>query len=533
MLRSLVGSEMCIRDRSPVMSAQYNPESYQLSHAGQQLLKVVDLGMQTVGQLTLGDHLGPHTKSTAHSMCGVQGAPGRVALLTIQNDLVVLDLDSISLETRLADWKRMIHGSGELSEEGPLTIEYDGHKDASSPKHGKVDDKEHHGGNTWAGGTGGADTAGLGGKGGPYRLDKGNDVYQISEKEKQNVSDESKAAAREMAKQELAKRLAEIDMSEHQAGVYQHLRSAVDKEISQLRVVLQSVEAKKSERKWLRNQISGDLDDRKLVDGVVGEKNVYMRRGEEDHSAGLSQDKPKRMSFVMDVSGSMYRFNSQDGRLDRLMQTAVMIMESLHGFEHKYEYSMVGHSGDGPAISFIDYGAPPQNDKERLQVCHKMHAHTQYCMSGDTTVEAAQLAINSVATKEADDYFVFLISDANLRRYDIHPRELATTLTQNPKVHAHAFFIASLGDEAIRLAKEMPLGIAHVCLDPTRLPPTFKHIFTCLLYTCDAADEEDSVDLGGRRIIKKKKKTQIGCRLFRENSVNDNVHNSSIRQRRI
>ncbi len=29
---------------------------------------------------------------------------------------------------------------------------------------------------------------------------------------------------------------------------------------------------------------------------------------------------------------------------------------------------------------------------------------------------------------------------------------------------------------------------------------------TVLLYTSDAADEEDSVDLGGRRIIKKKKK---------------------------
>ena len=26
---------------------------------------------------------------------------------------------------------------------------------------------------------------------------------------------------------------------------------------------------------------------------------------------------------------------------------------------------------------------------------------------------------------------------------------------------------------------------------------------SCLLYTSDAADEEDSVDLGGRRIIKK------------------------------
>mgnify|MGYP003381642145 CR=1 FL=1 len=30
----------------------------------------------------------------------------------------------------------------------------------------------------------------------------------------------------------------------------------------------------------------------------------------------------------------------------------------------------------------------------------------------------------------------------------------------------------------------------------------------CLLYTSDAADERSSVDLGGRRIIKKKKKTE-------------------------
>ena len=37
----------------------------------------------------------------------------------------------------------------------------------SEPKHGKVDpdNKPHVGGNTWAGGTGGRDTAGLGGVG--------------------------------------------------------------------------------------------------------------------------------------------------------------------------------------------------------------------------------------------------------------------------------------------------------------------------------------------------------------------------------
>ena len=33
----------------------------------------------------------------------------------------------------------------------------------------------------------------------------------------------------------------------------------------------------------------------------------------------------------------------------------------------------------------------------------------------------------------------------------------------------------------------------------------FRVYETCLLYTSDAADERSSVDLGGRRIIKKKK----------------------------
>ena len=36
------------------------------------------------------------------------------------------------------------------------------------------------------------------------------------------------------------------------------------------------------------------------------------------------------------------------------------------------------------------------------------------------------------------------------------------------------------------------------------LENTERLVTSCLLYTSDAADEEDSVDLGGRRIIKKK-----------------------------
>src|SRR5674536_158259 len=38
---------------------------------------------------------------------------------------------------------------------------------------------------------------------------------------------------------------------------------------------------------------------------------------------------------------------------------------------------------------------------------------------------------------------------------------------------------------------------------PSSACPSSWRSETCLLYTSDAADEEDSVDLGGRRIIKK------------------------------
>src|SRR5674536_394853 len=43
-------------------------------------------------------------------------------------------------------------------------------------------------------------------------------------------------------------------------------------------------------------------------------------------------------------------------------------------------------------------------------------------------------------------------------------------------------------------------------LRKSRCTATTRRSPSCLLYTSDAADEEDSVDLGGRRIIKKKKK---------------------------
>ena len=45
----------------------------------------------------------------------------------------------------------------------------------------------------------------------------------------------------------------------------------------------------------------------------------------------------------------------------------------------------------------------------------------------------------------------------------------------------------------------------------------------CLLYTSDAADERSSVDLGGRRIIKKKKHNTDTRLLCRQETITENI----------
>ena len=59
---------------------------------------------------------------------------------------------------------------------------------------------------------------------------------------------------------------------------------------------------------------------------------------------------------------------------------------------------------------------------------------------------------------------------------------------------------------SLRKVSKLPLGPGRpVGATPRRLNPSdLAKSATCLLYTSDAADERSSVDLGGRRIIKKK-----------------------------
>jgi hypothetical protein len=73
-------------------------------------------------------------------------------------------------------------------------------KISGAPKHGQIDPKNcpHIGGNTWAGGTGGSMTAGLGGAGGPYRLASGHPIHQISDEIKLSINKQVGSAAKSL-----------------------------------------------------------------------------------------------------------------------------------------------------------------------------------------------------------------------------------------------------------------------------------------------------------------------------------------------
>lgn len=386
-----------------------------------------------------------------------------------------------NLERSLNEWKRMIGGDDDLT----MTIDRASGKDVDSPKHGKIDEKNepHVGGNTWAGGTGGRDTAGLGGKGGPYRLDAGHQVHQVPDYEKDNVPEHVRKAAREMNRKAFAEKLREIKMSEYDAQLYEQYSSGVRKQVQTLRSILQSLQAKSQDRTWLKNQTSGDLDDNRLIDGLTGEKSIYKKRGDQDPEIGAPQEKPKRLRLVVDVSGSMYRFNGHDKRLERMLESTLMVMEGLDGFAERIKYDIYGHSGEDNDIQFINHMKIPENNKERLAVLKEMYAHSQFCMSGDHTLSGTVLAINELGmvADQFDESFVVVLSDANFDRYGIRPENFGKILNRNENVDAYAIFIGSLGNQASELSKRLPAGKSFVCLDTKKLPEILQTIFTAAM----------------------------------------------------
>ena len=120
-----------------------------------------------------------------------------------------------------------------------------------------------------------------------------------------------------------------------------------------------------------------------------------------------------------------------------------------------------------------------------MRVLQGMIAHSQYCQSGDHTLEAVEQAISGLSQLGDDNEsggggIVIAVSDANLRRYGIHPRYLAKAIEEGNehKVKAHCIFIGSLGEEADEIKRELPVGRGFVCMQTKELPSIIRNILT-------------------------------------------------------
>lgn len=91
---------------------------------------------------------------------------------------------------------------------------------------------------------GGYNTAGMGGVGGPYRLDLGHQVHQLPESMKEQIPEHIRQKAREMARRAYKQRLNEIKMSDFEAELYDKFHGKVEKQITQLRVIIDSLQVK-------------------------------------------------------------------------------------------------------------------------------------------------------------------------------------------------------------------------------------------------------------------------------------------------
>jgi hypothetical protein len=256
----------------------------------------------------------------------------------------------------------------------------------------------------------------------------------------------------------------------------------------------------------------------------------------------------KRIQFVVDVSGSMIRFNGADRRLERMLEASLLVMETLPRrsvedaaeeaaegagegevagsagagaggasnaeLADLMEYSITGHSGDTADEVFVDFpdgdagtstvddlfgmlgGGRSKynssrkrkhriprgvlNERDKMSVMERMVAHSQFCMPGDHTLQAAEIAVNRAlqGAEEGDNVqrMVIVLSDANFERYGIQPADLSRIMRKSEKVKVHMILIASLGDEAEEVARQLPLGYAHLCSESSDLPAILRKI---------------------------------------------------------
>ncbi|KAH8984497.1 AAA domain-containing protein [Lactarius hatsudake] len=366
----------------------------------------------------------------------------------------VFDFDVYRIETteKLDEILRK-HGIVVYVHMKPLYMQFDPQKtDLDKPKHGQEDPsgEAHTGGNTFAGG--------------------------ISNTLKEDVPESVREQARLMARKELEARLAELNMTSAGADSYGALLTAVQAHIAQLHDLLEHLAARGEERVWVKRQTDGELDDTRLTEGLTGEAAVYKRRGMAKPELGRPQVKPKRIRFLFDISASMYRFQ-HDGRLQRSLETAVMLMESFNVLSRKDKYAW--DSGDEPEIPLVKVGDSVEEDSERWAVAQKMKYITQYTFSGDSTVAAIEKAVDEVAVFDGDDHFVIALTDANFGQYRITEADLGRVMNRHPKVKTALICICE-DSEATWVKRHFP-GRAFLVTNSADIPKVLRGFLSTMV----------------------------------------------------
>jgi hypothetical protein len=72
-------------------------------------------------------------------------------------------------------------------------------------------------------------------------------------------------------------------------------------------------------------------------------------------------------------------------------------MEAFEGKGQRFDVRITGHAGDDDSIALVDYGKLPSDAKQKMRVLQTMVAHSQYCASGDQTLQAVQRAVREAA----------------------------------------------------------------------------------------------------------------------------------------
>jgi hypothetical protein len=196
---------------------------------------------------------------------------------------------------------------------------------------------------------------------------------------------------------------------------------------------------------------------------------------------------------------SMFRFNEHDGRLDRTLQSALLLMLSCLNpsttsiLRQKLILEIWSHSGDGPLRYWCSFPSRkenqtkneyfPGNQTDAVKIIEAMYGSCLQCVAGDNSLTALELSIKKAQDESTllqhnlDETFVIVTSDALLGQYGIRASDISRIMkssTRSPhntagpgsatSIKPIMIFMGSFGDEAEDLKHQLPVDSCYLCL---------------------------------------------------------------------